>query len=305
MKKIGLICLAVVLALGGLGVGLAMWSETLTIDATVDTADIDPQMFLAKNAIGHTYVGNPTSPPPVGYTYAQAGAGSVPSGWGGTDDGNWDSSGQKDNDWNGGLGANCPAGPIINWWGGDKGDGWPNSAPDTVCGPQDYLLNKDVGSTVITTDGTTPMPVGDSCAATGSTTMHIEISNAYPQYVSGASFCVVNHGSMPIEVVGFSTPTGIPADLIVAFLDYPFAFYDDQGVYIPGSAAWWFSTGGYGCYVFDGAATGLTIPDDFRQQLDEGDCRLMGIYIEVLQSADEGGTYSFDIEVLAQQWNEP
>lgn len=41
MKKIGLICLALVLALGGLGVGFAMWSETLTITGTVDTGDLD------------------------------------------------------------------------------------------------------------------------------------------------------------------------------------------------------------------------------------------------------------------------
>lgn len=37
MKKIGLICLALVLAVGALGVGFAMWSETLVIDTTVET----------------------------------------------------------------------------------------------------------------------------------------------------------------------------------------------------------------------------------------------------------------------------
>ena len=37
MKKIGLICLALVLALGVLGVGYAMWDKTLTITGTVST----------------------------------------------------------------------------------------------------------------------------------------------------------------------------------------------------------------------------------------------------------------------------
>jgi len=41
MKKIGLICLVLVLALGSIGVGFAMWSETLTIDATVNTDEVD------------------------------------------------------------------------------------------------------------------------------------------------------------------------------------------------------------------------------------------------------------------------
>lgn len=53
MKKIGLICLAVVLALGTLGVGFAMWSETLTIDATVNTTEVDwefvPGSFANKD----------------------------------------------------------------------------------------------------------------------------------------------------------------------------------------------------------------------------------------------------------------
>lgn len=40
MKKIGLICLALVLALGTMGVGFALWSETLYIDGTVNTGEL-------------------------------------------------------------------------------------------------------------------------------------------------------------------------------------------------------------------------------------------------------------------------
>lgn len=41
MKKFGLFCLAVVLALGTLGVGYAMWYEDLFISGTVNTGDLD------------------------------------------------------------------------------------------------------------------------------------------------------------------------------------------------------------------------------------------------------------------------
>jgi len=37
MKKIGLLCLAIVLALGALGVGYAAWTDTIYIDGTVTT----------------------------------------------------------------------------------------------------------------------------------------------------------------------------------------------------------------------------------------------------------------------------
>lgn len=40
MKKLGIICLALVLALGTLGVGFALWSETLYIEGTVDTGEV-------------------------------------------------------------------------------------------------------------------------------------------------------------------------------------------------------------------------------------------------------------------------
>ncbi|MFC1864619.1 hypothetical protein ACFLYG_02185 [Chloroflexota bacterium] len=41
MKKIGLLCLAIVLALGTLGVGYAMWDKTLYVDATVETGEVN------------------------------------------------------------------------------------------------------------------------------------------------------------------------------------------------------------------------------------------------------------------------
>jgi hypothetical protein len=41
MKKIGLLCLALVLALGALGVGYAAWIDTITIQGTVNTGSVD------------------------------------------------------------------------------------------------------------------------------------------------------------------------------------------------------------------------------------------------------------------------
>jgi hypothetical protein len=49
MKKIGLLCLATVLALGAMGVGLAKWSETLTIVGVVNTGEVDVQ-FSAQQS---------------------------------------------------------------------------------------------------------------------------------------------------------------------------------------------------------------------------------------------------------------
>lgn len=41
MRKIGFFALAMVLALGTLGVGYAAWTDTLTIEGTVETGDVD------------------------------------------------------------------------------------------------------------------------------------------------------------------------------------------------------------------------------------------------------------------------
>ena len=58
MKKIGLLCLALVLALGTLGVGFALWSETLYIDGTVYTGELDWEFEC-----GTVTVSDPCTPP--------------------------------------------------------------------------------------------------------------------------------------------------------------------------------------------------------------------------------------------------
>lgn len=46
MKKIGLLVMVVVLAMGMLGVGYAMWDKTLFIDGTVHTGEVDAEMTV-------------------------------------------------------------------------------------------------------------------------------------------------------------------------------------------------------------------------------------------------------------------
>lgn len=51
MKKIGLICLALVLAMGALGVGYAAWTDTVTIDGTVDTGSVELGIVKATGTL--------------------------------------------------------------------------------------------------------------------------------------------------------------------------------------------------------------------------------------------------------------
>ena len=46
MKKIGLICLALVLALGVLGVGYGLWDKTVYIEGTVNTGEVNAIMSV-------------------------------------------------------------------------------------------------------------------------------------------------------------------------------------------------------------------------------------------------------------------
>jgi hypothetical protein len=57
MKKIGLLCLAVVLALGSMGFAYAMWYEDLFIEGTVQTGELDWEFDC-----GTVTVGDPCDP---------------------------------------------------------------------------------------------------------------------------------------------------------------------------------------------------------------------------------------------------
>ena len=51
MKKIGLLSLALVLALGALGVGYAAWTDTITIEGTVNTGSVDLQVVELSSTL--------------------------------------------------------------------------------------------------------------------------------------------------------------------------------------------------------------------------------------------------------------
>ena len=64
MKKIGLLCLALVFALGALGIGYAAWTDTLTVEGTVNTGDVD------INVVGYSGT----------FVYKDPGGGQLPDG---------------------------------------------------------------------------------------------------------------------------------------------------------------------------------------------------------------------------------
>ena len=49
MRKIAILCLALILALGAVGVGFAKWSETLKIEGVVETGEVDVQLSQCTN----------------------------------------------------------------------------------------------------------------------------------------------------------------------------------------------------------------------------------------------------------------
>jgi len=62
MKKIGLICLTLVLAMGGLGIGYAAWTDTVTIDGPVTTGEV---CYGFKN---YFLLSDPCVPPTTDWT---------------------------------------------------------------------------------------------------------------------------------------------------------------------------------------------------------------------------------------------
>lgn len=273
--KLAILPMFIVFGLLMTGIGYAHWSEVLTISGTVETGNINFGMHLAPNSIGASYYGNPTSPLPVNT---------------GTDDGNWDSPSQNDIDWQRGL-----MGPIVNDWLHDPYPGPPSWMAEDPATETGSLLDKDVGSTGVTMsdDAGSYTSNLDGNPYTLSKTMTITVNNAYPDYITGVSFCVANSGSVPIELIGLKA-IGVPPELEVVMLDYPV-------LPLPGGQG---TVSGYDwgiCFLTD--SNEFPIPEGHRFQLDQNESWLTGIGIRCLQSADEGATYSFTIELMAQQWN--
>jgi hypothetical protein len=78
VKKLGFIVLAVVLALGVLGVGYAQWSHTINVNGTVYTGDIKPVFENADvsgvyNGVAYTVTGSTTNALTLTLSYAYPG----------------------------------------------------------------------------------------------------------------------------------------------------------------------------------------------------------------------------------------
>jgi hypothetical protein len=65
MKKISLICLALILALGSLGVGYAMWSDTVVVNGSVETGAVI--LGVSKAWAGEPFGENGLMPEEEGY----------------------------------------------------------------------------------------------------------------------------------------------------------------------------------------------------------------------------------------------
>ena len=161
MKKIGVICLALVLALGALGVGYAMWDKTLTITATVQTGEVDAE-FTEAFTDDDGQVDDVTKDGP-------------------------DAVGLADDD--GGPNPDAPPQDDPDLPGARKYDHWgPFSSED----PDESDLtparkDKDVGRSTATI-GADPQ------------TASILIENAYPCYYTTAYFKLTNTGTVPVCV---------------------------------------------------------------------------------------------------------
>lgn len=161
--------------------------------------------------------------------------------------------------------------------------------PDPAKGTQgpDYpggttaRLDKDVGCTTVT--GT------DSDTDGKWETMTITITDAYPCYISGVTYNVVNTGSVPIEIVGIRAVGEVPAELYVMSIDL-------EKVGVLGM-----------CLIKTG--TVIEISEDNRAQIDPGEAHKAGIGVSVgdphygCPAPDENTSYTFTVEIQTQQWN--
>lgn len=142
-------------------------------------------------------------------------------------------------------------------------------------------LDKDVGCTTVT--GT------DSDNDGKWETMTITITDAYPCYISGVTYDVVNTGSVPIEIVGIRAVGEVPAELHVTSIDLA-----REGVFDM-------------CDIKTG--TVIEITEDIRAQIDPGEAHKAGIGVSVSDpyygcpECDENASYTFTVEIQTQQWN--
>ena len=149
MKKIGLLALAIVLALGTLGVSYAMWDKYIYIDATVNTGEVDA-IFVSAFTDDDGVVDNPA------YDAGDDG--------GGTDYDHWGAASSDDP---------SMAGPNPSRYNKDVGKCWVETDAD----PQIlhfYVANgypcywntlwfeiKNTGTVPVNIEGLTLTPVGD------------------------------------------------------------------------------------------------------------------------------------------------
>jgi hypothetical protein len=266
MKKIGLICLAVVLTLGIAGVGFGWWSETLTIGG--DPINTGNFLVTFDNGGG----GDGWTSPETHETVHLRGV--VSNDDATNDHAIWCNGNYLD--------------PVVPDPDDDGGD---PTAEQTMEAAVNRIDN--VASTQASIDFSSPP---DSARQ-----LTVTISNAYPSYWPTVFFSIRNWGTIPakvqsirvieVSVGGTKTPVNIPlAACVPVYLDCDNDGDDDLRLHISDdeSRLYQVMTAGSGVYGQHG-------------YYESAVCGNLDIHVE--DGADENTTYDFTVEIVAVPFN--
>jgi hypothetical protein len=271
MKKFGLICMAVVLALGTLGVGYAMWSDTVTVYTTVMTGNVNVEIVGQKS----------NDPPPHGWDDG------IPSDVDPTPDDGW-FSGSKDpahghqpfsySYW-ANLGTVNPA----NWiWVGER---YGKNVASCNCTYTPDTLTIDIDNAypsygpdvafIVRNTGTIPAKINSIKLTSVTTPMGTFVKDINVDVdANETAYMVANNGAVVVrhEELGYPPYAWEPG-------------FDDD-------------------YAFTFCLTSLGAQPLLNTQLEPGDYLWGDVGLHVAQSAEQSKSYSFTLVYEFCNWNE-
>jgi len=256
--------MVLVLALASLGVAYGLWSKTLTIDASVNTGNVnaefteaftDDDNLLNDPLLDSLDVGHCPLP-----SVDDDGDGEVDED--SIDDLDNDDDGQVDED---------PPGKL--------------SSCDPAAGGPDPKLrhDKDAAVCLAKTADEDIEQVGDQNA-------QVEIIDAYPSYFCTAWFRIHNNGSIPVKVLRIDV-TDEEGNLIIEAAE-PSVIYDLD---LTGPEGEPDGLPDLNLHITD---------IELRQQIDPGQVVLLDLEMHVKQNAPSNSTFSFEVLMQLAQWNE-
>lgn len=262
--EIGALFMVLVLALASLGVAYGLWSKTLTIDASVNTGDVNAEFTEA-----FTDDDNLSNDPLL--DSLDVGHCPLPS----VDD---DGDGEVDED---------PFDDLDNDDDGQVDEDPPGKL--TSCDPAEggpdpkMRHDKDVGECLAKNADEDLEQVGNQNA-------EVEIIDGYPSYFCTAWFRVHNNGSIPVKVrrIDIADPEG---NLIVEGVE-PSVIYSLDLTGPDGEPD--------GLPDLDLHLTDI----ELKQQIDPSQVVLMDLEMHLKQGAPANSTFSFELLLQLAQWNE-